>query len=309
MNQLLRIYIVLLCAGLSASATAQSVPSLEITPDARSMGMASASVALEGNAFSVFKNTAAASFSPMTAAAAYSYTNWFGGNTMHAAGSYFKWNDKHTAAMGIRYFDAEKVFVSEDGLEGKDINPYDIALDLGYAYRLNSRFSLSANVRYIHSKISEGEGVKNGNALSFDAGAHFRLENYSAGLTLSGLGTTIDYGFGSHKLPARLLLGGAYSFTPLTSHRLQVSVEGEYRFMPNDYEHIGAGAGLEYTCHDWFSLRGGYRLGDKNKSQGNYGVLGAGIDLKCVFVDFAYTLTPYDSLMRNVWQASAGVRF
>lgn len=309
MNKLFRTYIFLLCVGIPTCFSAQSVSSLEITPDAHSMGMASASVALDGSAFSVFKNTAAISFSGKSVSAACSYINWLGDNQMYAVGGYYQLDKKHAIALGLRYFDAEKVFTSTDGLEGKNIHPYDMAFDLGYAYRLNDMLSLSANVRYINSKIGEGEGVKNGNAFSFDVGAHFSKDGYSAGVALSGLGTTIDYGFGSYKLPARLLFGGAYTFTPLTLHRFQASLEGEYRFLPGSNKSFGAGAGLEYTCHDVFSLRGGYRLGDKNKSQGNYGVLGCGIKYKCVFVDFAYTLAEYDSLMRDVWQVSAGFKF
>lgn len=309
MNKLLRIYTFVLSISMSVYLSAQSVSSLEITPDAHSMGMASASVALGGNAFSVFKNTAAVSFSEKRASAAGTYVNWIGDNEMYAVGTYLQLDKKHAIALGARYFNVEKVFVSQDGLEGKNIHPYDMAIDLGYAYRLHELISISANARYINSKIGEGEGHKKGNAFSFDLGAHFRKDGYSAGVTFSGLGTTIDYGFGSNKLPARLIFGGAYSFTPFALHRFQASIEGEYRFIPSGNEHFGGGAGLEYTYRDLLSLRGGYRLGDKNKSQGNYGVIGCGVNLKFFFADFAYTLAKYDSLVRDVWQISAGFKF
>lgn len=295
--------------GVASVVNAQSVSSLEINPDARALGMAGASVALEANAFAAFSNTSAISFAPNSVAASYGYSDWYGNNKMHAVGSYFQLNNKHAVALGVRYLDGATIHNTEDGVTFSSVNPHDLMLDLGYAYRLNSTMSVSANMRYIDSKINEGPGIDNGRAFAMDFGFTFQKDAYSAGLSLNGLGTKVDYGFEKYRMPTRLLGGGAYTYTLASAHKFTGTIEGEYRFMPSDYSHLGGAAGLEYTYHNIFSLRGGYRVGDKEKSAGNYGVIGCGANLGFITADFAYVLAKHDCLLKDVWQVSVGIKF
>lgn len=310
MNKLTKIAVsILFILGTSTHSMAQSVGSLEINPDARSTGMGGASVALDANAFGVFQNMSAVAFAKEETAVAYGYTKWFGKNHMHTISGFYQLNEKHNLAFGVRYFDAEKVYNSDDGVVMREVSPYDIVFDLGYAYKINPMMSASANLRYIHSKINEGPGIDRGNAFAIDLGFSFRKEALSAGAVVSGLGTKVDYGFGKYEMPARALAGIAYSVELAEDHKFTGTVEGDYRFLPSDNSTLSGGAGLEYTFMELFSLRGGYRIADKKKSTGNYGVLGCGVNFGMLTADFSRILAKHDVMIRNAWQISVGLNF
>ena len=284
---------------------AQSVPSVEITPDARAAGMAGASIAMDPTGFSIYSNTAGIVFSEENTAISYGFTNWFGDNYLHVASGYYKLNDRHAIGLGLRYYDGEKI----ENANYTKVNPFDLILDLAYAYRICDYMSASANVRYVNSRINKGEGIDRGEAFAFDLGFQFRKDNYSAALTLANLGTKVDYGFAKESMPASLNLGGAYKYEFLPKHQITGSLEGNYRFMPSGTTYIGGGIGAEYMYNNFVAVRGGYHLADKKKSPGNYGSLGCGVYLGPVLIDFSYLLTEHDSILRDVWRVSLGVKF
>lgn len=286
-------------------AEAQSVSSVEITPDARTAGMGGASIALDPTGFSIYNNTAGIAFSEERTAMSYGFTNWFGGNYLHAASGFHRLNDKHAVALGLRYFDGEKIENSNYTM----VNPFDLILDLGYAYTICDYMSVSANARYVNSRINKGEGIDRGEALAFDLGFRFSKDNYSAALTVANLGTKVDYGYTKENMPANVNLGGAYKYEFLPSHRITGSIEGNYRFLPSGSTYVGGGIGAEYMYGNLVAVRGGYHIADDKKSAGNYGSLGCGVYLGPVAVDFSYLLTEHDSILRDVWRVSVGVKF
>ena len=290
---------------------AQVVPSTGFETDARTVGFGGAGVALDANAFSLYRNTAAISFADSTRkmAASYGYNSLFNDAQMHTLGGYYRLNRNHAFAGGVRYYAADKIRNTEDGLTYTTVKPYDLLIDLAYARRVTNNLSLSANFRYIFSKLNEGKGIENGNSLALDLGLHYRKDAYTIAVSAHNLGMLIDYGSDEYRMPANVKLGGAYRYTPIEDHQITGSIEGRYNFLPSDYTFFSGGVGLEYMFRKMVAVRGGYHLATENRSTGNYGSVGCGVYIGPIVADFAYMLTDKKSIMKDLWCLTAGIRF
>lgn len=300
--------LLLLC---SLSSKAQVVVSVGHETDARTAGFGGAGIALDANAFSLFRNTAAISFADSTRcmAASYGYTALFSDTRLHTVGGYYRLNKNHAFALGVRHYAADKIENTEDGLLKYTVKPYDLLIDLGYARRVNDVLGLSVNLRYIYSKLNEGQGIENGKTLALDMGIHFRKDAYSAALTVANLGKLIDYGSDEYRMPANVKAGGAYRYSFAGDHQITGSIEGGYNFLPSDFRFLSMGVGAEYMFRGMVAVRGGYHLASETRSTGNYGSVGCGVYIGPVVVDFAYMLAQKSSIMKDVWCLTAGVRF
>lgn len=288
------------------------VPSVEVNPDARSAGMAGSTIADEANAFSIFGNMPAISFSESKFAASYAFNVDFNSKTpLHSVAGYYKLNQKHSFAIGVRYLGMEEFEASDDGVAYETIKPYDAIADLGYAYAINDVLSVGANLRYVNSKL----GMTAASAFGFDAGVYYNRNAWSAALTVNNLGTKLDYGDGGDFMPAGVNAGGSYRFMFADKHRLTGNLQVGYRFLPSTVSYFGGGVGLEYSYNDMFAVRGGYRMGDDESRTilGNYASVGCGVYVGPVVVDFAWLLpmngSKEEAPTGNVWRVSAGVRF
>ncbi len=289
----------------------QNIASANFETDARTAGFAGAGVGLDANGMSLFRNTAGILFSDNTLQAAYSFQALNGKNSFHTLGGYYKLNDKHALAFGVRYFWQDKYDLTDDGYTYTSFRPYDMMVDLAYARRMSDAFSLSLNLRCVFSKISNAPELdKLGSALAVDLGMNFRKESYSIAATLSNLGMLMDYGGDEFRMPAHAKVGGAYWWNIQQEHRITASVEGRYNFLPSHEQFFSAGGGAEYCYKGLVAVRGGYHVGEKNKSAGNYATAGCGIYVGPVKADFSYTFADEDSsIMNNVWMVTAGIRF
>lgn len=299
----------LLC---SLGIKSQVVASAGFETDARTLGFGGAGVALDANALSLYRNTAAISFdeSERKMTAAYSYTPIFNDAKLHTVGGYYRLNEDHAFTAGVRYYAGAKIENTEDGLTYETIKPYDVLIDLGYARKVADILSLSANIRYVYSKINEAPGIKNGKSFALDLGVHLRQEAFSAALSVSNLGKLIDYGTDEYRMPGNVKTGAAYRYSIAKDHKLTGSIEGRYNFMPANYTFFSGGAGAEYMFRDLIAVRGGYHLASENSSTGDYGSVGCGVYCGPVVIDFAYLLTTdKKSVMNDMWCLTAGVRF
>lgn len=288
---------------------AQPLASAGISPDARSAGLAGASVAMDAHSMSVFGNMAAAGSSDLRTEAAYGFSSLGNSSYLHAVGSYFRINDIHTIAVGARYYTTDKIHNTQDGIIFTTFRPYDLMIDLGYAYTLTERLNLSANVRYARSELNEDNGFKAASAVGIDLGLHYRTECYTIAAAVTNAGTILDYGVAKYRMPASARVGGAYRWSPASDHRLTGLAEVRYNFMPKHYTFPSGAVGAEYTFRELVAVRGGYNVVSDTKSAGNYGSVGAGVYFGPVTADFAYNIADSDSPMQNVWRVSAGVRF
>ncbi|MCD8174103.1 MAG: PorV/PorQ family protein [Alistipes sp.] len=288
---------------------AQPLASAGLSPDARSAGLAGASVAMDAHSMSVFSNMAAAGGSDLRTEAGYGFSSLGNSTYLHAFGSYFRIDDTHTIAVGARYYRPDKIYNTQDGIIFTTFRPYDLVIDLGYAYTLTRRLNLSANVRYARSELNEDNDFKAASAVGIDLGLHYRTEYYTIAAAVTNAGTILDYGVAKYRMPASVRVGGAYRWSPAEGHRLTGLAEVRYNIMPKDYTFPSGAVGAEYTYRDLVAVRGGYNVASETKAAGNYGSVGAGVYIGPVTADFAYNIADSDSPMRNVWRVSAGVRF
>ena len=93
---------------LSGTAAASAQEFLTINPDVRTAGMANASVATTGGAYSVFQNAASSLFSHNLFEVGFSYSPWMRdvkkGYDLMAFGGFYSFNHKHSISFGTRFY-------------------------------------------------------------------------------------------------------------------------------------------------------------------------------------------------------------
>lgn len=324
--------IIILTAALLLGATAVSAQEfLTVNPDVRTAGMADASVATSGEAYSIFNNAAASLFDYNRFQIGFSYTPWMhdvkSGTNMYSLGGFYSFNDKHSLAFGTRIFNEAKIeslanvsalgypFIPKDDnnepiADFKAVHPLSISADVAYAYMINKYVGVSVTARYIRSSFGD---LFTNSAVGFDVAAYSQipLNNMldgawvSAGLKLSDMGFSL--GDGNYDLPMRASVGAAI-FAPVSdSHSLQGTVDIGYRFAPSTTKSFGASIGAEYTLFQLLSLRAGYHMADKKGY--NFGTVGAGIRFMHLQVDFSYLFAAENCPWRNTWRLGVGLNF
>ena len=135
---------------LSGTAAASAQEFLTINPDVRTAGMANASVATTGGAYSVFQNAASSLFSHNLFEVGFSYSPWMRdvkkGYDLMAFGGFYSFNHKHSISFGTRFYrepklspdDEDYPFIPKDennnpivGIEA--FRPLSVSADLAYS--------------------------------------------------------------------------------------------------------------------------------------------------------------------------------
>ena len=311
---------------LSGTATASAQEFLTINPDVRTAGMANASVATTGGAYSVFQNAASSLFSHNLFEVGFSYSPWMRdvkkGYDLMAFGGFYSFNHKHSISFGTRFYrepklspdDEDYPFIPKDennnpivGIEA--FRPLSVSADLAYSYRIGRYLGLSVTARYIRS--SYGELFTN-NALGFDVAAYARipfnrmLEGawVSAGAKISDFGFTFDDS--NYDLPTKFSVGGSL-FAPIRdSHSLEASVDLGYRYSSSENKSFGMGIGVEYVLMQMIAVRGGYHVDSHGY---DYGTIGAGLRFMHLELDFSYLFAAKKCPWRNTYQVGVGLYF
>lgn len=264
MKKLLRISLVLLAALSAWPAMAQDknefnpiqtgVTSLSIAPDARGASMGDLGAATEPDANSQFWNPSKYAFAYSQGAFALSYTPWLRKlvNDIFLANlsGYYKLgsSDNQALSMSLRYFSlGEVTTASGPDQGGMTLNPYEMAVDLGYSRKLSEKFSMGVVFRYIYSDLgfssSYSESQNTGaSAFSADISGYFttfpvigRNEcQFSWGWNISNIGTKVSYNGGSDPafLPTNLRLGASFAFPLADYHTLAVNLDANKLLVP-----------------------------------------------------------------------------
>ena len=136
------------------------VTSLNIAPDARSASMGDLGAATDPDANSQYWNPSKYAFAYSNAAVSLSYTPWLRKlvNDIFLAnltgyiklGSY----DNQALSASLRYFSLGEVNTTNGaGYSTQSLNPYEMAVDLGYSRKLSDAFSMGVVFRYIYSDL------------------------------------------------------------------------------------------------------------------------------------------------------------
>ena len=305
-----------------------AVPFLSITPDARHAALGDAGVATSPDANSAYWNAAKLAFIDKKYGGSLSVTPWLGKiiNDMWIASlaGYYKINREQTIGASLKYFDLGDIFLTENGIDGTNVNPREFALDMTYSRMLTENFSVGLTGRYVHSNLTGGFGnggsdARPASTIAADLGVYYtkalqgtRASNLALGLMISNIGGKISYSDGGNKdfLPTNLRLGGAYtteldpynSFTfVLDFNKLLVPTidEGQTvmggmlgsfdRSGKEELHEVMTSAGVEYWYNKMVAARLGYFLEAKDKGNRKYMTFGLGFrSTKAFGIDIAY---------------------
>lgn len=314
------IYIALFMSILP-KAYAQGVFSYsELNKSAQGVAMGGLSTAMNANAFSVFENAASVSFSDKTFEAGVLYSPWAKegtsgmdrDNLLINVGGYYRADEKSSVLLGFSYYapGGNKMYAADENgnLTGDEIRSRYLSLDLGYAYRINDLWSVSATGRYVNWRIISSQLVE---AVSFDVAVVRRFELNSFGkvdvsLKASNWGTMISGDKrDNYELPGSVSLGGLWSASFAEKHGVKVGVEAGYRMMDTKALHVSAGA--EYGFNDYAFVRGGYNYSEYDTDNLSYASVGVGAKYWKASIDASYLFAGAESPLKNTFMV--GVRF
>jgi hypothetical protein len=193
---------------------------------------------------------------------------------------------------------------------GEYFNAWDLAVGAGFAHKLTDRFSLGANVRYLHSRLED----ESYDGVAVDLGTLYKtgLRSMRVGMSIQNLGPDVKYSgtfldyrnriqndnvlveqkYEGASLPTVFRLGVAFDVYELLGiakhpdYETQLSVEMNH---PNDNrERLNVGVEGGYR-HQLFLRLGGKFAYDEESIAGGFGVLIPVFDGYKVKFDYAYS--------------------
>ncbi|MBR6640169.1 MAG: type IX secretion system outer membrane channel protein PorV [Muribaculaceae bacterium] len=223
------------------------VTSLGITPDARGASMGDLGVATDPDANSQFWNPSKYAFAYSKASASLSYTPWLRKlvNDIFLANLAGYWklgsDDNQAVSASIRYFSLGEVNTSDgEGYTTQSLNPYEMAVDLGYSRKLSDSYSMGIVFRYIYSDLGfsdsyAGDQTSGASAFAADISGYYtsypiigRNEcQWSLGWNISNIGSKVSYNNGEDPafLPTNLRIGTAFTFPLADYHNLTLAID------------------------------------------------------------------------------------
>ncbi len=230
------------------------VSSIGITPDARGASMGDLGAATDPDVNSQFWNASKYAFAESSAGVALSYTPWMRKivNDIFLANLAGYWKigggDNQAVSASMRYFSLGEIQSREEsGASVGSINPFEMAVDVGYSRKLSEKFSMGVVLRYIYSDLgyseySSTEGSKGASAFAADISGYFttypvigRNEcQWSWGWNLSNVGSKVSYDHGDNPafLPTNLRIGTAFTFPLADYHNLTFSLDANKLLVP-----------------------------------------------------------------------------
>ncbi|MCD7710972.1 MAG: type IX secretion system outer membrane channel protein PorV [Porphyromonadaceae bacterium] len=249
------------------------VTTLSIAPDARGGSMGDLGAATDPDVNSQFWNPAKYPFAYSAAGVSASYTPWLRKlvndiNLAYVAG-YWRFGGKGVQALSasLRYFSLGSVTINDgSGATINTVNPYEMAVDLGYSRRLSKSFSMGVVFRFIYSDlgfggISSAEEMSGGAAFAADISGYQTVYpiigrsecQFSWGFNISNIGSKVSYDNGTTNafLPTNLRIGFSFLFPIYDYNTLALNLDinkllvpaaprqEDYRF-DEDSEYAGA---------------------------------------------------------------------
>lgn len=210
-----------------------SVPFLRIIPDARSGAMGDVGIAISPDANAMHFNASKLAFAEKDLGVSATYTPWLralGLTDVYLAylSGYKRIDDLQAVGMGLRYFSLGTIqFTDENGQPLGSDRPNEFELSVAYSRKLSDNFSAGLAMKYIYSRLANGQTVEDetirpGNAvagdLSFTYRAPIEIAGSDARLTIgaaiTNLGTKISYTQSSNRdyIPTNLGIGGGLEY-------------------------------------------------------------------------------------------------
>ena len=241
------------------------VTTLNIAPDARGGSMGDLGVATDPDVNSQYWNPSKYAFAFSSAGFSVSYTPWLRKlvndiNLAYAAGYWkFGGNDLQALSASLRYFSLGSVPTYDaSGALQNTVNPYEMALDLGYSRKLSSTFSMGVVFRFVYSDmgfggLSSAEDMSGAAAFAADISGYQTVYpiigrsecQFSWGFNISNIGSKVSYDGGTNSsfLPTDLRLGFSFLFPIYDYNTLSINFDANKLLVPaaprqSDYTYI-----------------------------------------------------------------------
>lgn len=230
------------------------VTTLGIAPDARGGSMGDLGVATDPDVNSQYWNPSKYAFAYSSAGVSVSYTPWLRKlvndiNLAYVAGYWkFGGNDLQALSASLRYFSLGSVptYDNNDVLQNT-VNPYEMAIDLGYSRKLSSSFSMGVVFRFIYSDmgfggLSSAEDMSGAAAFAADISGYQTVYpiigrsecQFSWGFNISNIGSKVSYDGGTNSsfLPTNLRLGFSFLFPIYDYNTLSINFDANKLLVP-----------------------------------------------------------------------------
>ncbi|MBP3482401.1 MAG: PorV/PorQ family protein [Alistipes sp.] len=298
---------------------------LTINPNARTSAMGDASVAVTGDAWSVFGNAAAPLFEYKNIQAQFSYTPWqsdvAGGYYLLSLGGYVKISDRHALSVGGRMYQEPKLtevsagwdnypFVPKDEnnnpIHLKTTRPNGKALDVAYGYKVCDKVGLSLTARYGHYATGIGS---NSNTIGFDLAVYSSLPLNildGAKINIGAKAANLGFSFGDIKsdLPISGKVGASLYAPFSDAHALEGTVDLGYMYQSESMKTFMANVGVEYTLMQLLAVRAGYGY-----NYYGYATVGLGLRFMHIQIDASYWVAAKSCPWRNTFRVGVGIDF
>ena len=229
------------------------VTSLGIAPDARGASMGDLGAATEADVNSQFWNPSKYAFAYSKAGVSLSYTPWLHKivNDIYLANlsAYYKvgGGDNQAVSTSLRYFSLGEVQMGYGDATTATINPFEMAVDLGYSRKLSEKFSMGVALRFIYSDLGYGSGMNTGEstaatAFAADVSGYYttfpvigRNEcQWALGFNISNIGSKVSYNKGNDPafLPANMKIGTAFTFPLADFNNLTLAFDANHLLVP-----------------------------------------------------------------------------
>lgn len=176
----------------------------------------------------------------------------------------------------------------------------NFSVGLSYAQDLNEEIALGATAKFLYEKILVDEA----SGYAFDLGAQvdLPLENLTAGISLSNLGSMSVLASEKTTLPTLLRVGPAYSITLGEAKDYVVNAAADYmHIFPEKHSYLNTGA--EFVFQRLLAARAGYQFGSKGRGL----TAGLGVAYGVIVLDYAYARLTQD--LGNTHSLSLAFRF
>jgi len=233
---------------------------LTIVPDARTVALGGAGVALDDLDANTYYNPANIAFGPRFAAS-WTHVNWlWDGMSIDYAGAAFRPDGRLGLAANVQYMQHGLIEVTNE--RGEVIGAYrwyDLAPNVSAAYRILPALSTGLTAKAVYSRISSAWGwlgaqdIRDALTFAFDAGVQYRPQNaLTFGFAVANLGPNISYDTSDGNFLPRVARLG-FALRPPVPGPVSATVIGELSrdlFPPVewcDLYHWGAGLELEFA--------------------------------------------------------------
>ena len=223
------------------------VTTLGIAPDARGSAMGNLGAATDPDINSQYWNPSKYAFAYSSGGLGLSYTPWLRKlvNDIFLADLSGYWKvgsgDNQAISASLRYFSLGEVTMNDDtGATLQTINPYEMAIDVGYSRKLSEKFSMGVALRYILSDLSyedsySGEQTSAASAFAADISGYYVTYpmvgsnecQFAFGFNINNIGSKVSYNNGANNafLPTNLRLGASFMFPLADYHTMALGLD------------------------------------------------------------------------------------